>query len=885
MRTQLIVIAAALLASIDVAAAATPCDESYAENAFRVCWFRGPDPAVGEFLGSELEATQPEPVPVSGFAIDHDWGADPVFAGIAPGAGGSENDISGVWRGRLLFEEGRYQFTLFTSDGVRLYIDEQLIVDDWEVQNEVRDGGVSDLSAGPHDVRVEWFASGQTPATTRLRLHWDRVPTPEGEKASPIVLDVFLLKSQRTCIAGEPWDGVSPDPVPIFDSTGAVYRAFQHRPDQPVSLSPSDPALAGYPLVLCFDFTYLPDEIARARADVDRFAAMIEQWSGGALHPTVRWFEIEGDVKLSRTSPTTWWVPPWEVRHVAEPLMTVESDFAIVLSSVFDRAAGLYYAGSCGGSYGNDLGFGGTGYSWLAIWCATDPLAILHEWEHQLTYAVLNLHGYTSIYPDFAMYPGTGYPACGEGDPDIFAWFPDSHDWGADPDTPWCGGPEADVGISELHTLSHFDGSLAHYPLGFFTGSHCDDEVQDYGEYAVDQGGNCPVPVFHEVHASTHGLGQIEIDPPDGPYAHGSRVSLFATPAEGCFFDGWTGDFSSFDNPLEVTVTSDLEFFAEFTCPGLSETLEIGAVEDGWVRRGRSGRHGTESHLKLQAGDKDAFVKFALDGRAGTVLSATLSAVTSLSKAGTVDVHAVDGDGWQEKTLQGTNAPAVGPLLASATASGPAGERLEWDVTDSVAQAVAERADAVSFALRMAAGDQVYFAAKEHSRLAPPTLVIEWIPAVVDEVGASDDAWLDPLAAGNHGAENHLKVQRARKVVYLKFPLAGLSGVEAATLSAVTSLAKAGTVHAHAVADAGWDEDTLQGPGGPAIGERVDSATAGGAAGEELRWDVTQAVAQAVADGADAIAFALVMSEGNQVYFWSKEASGKDPPLLIVEQP
>jgi hypothetical protein len=332
-------------------------------------------------------------------------------------------------------------------------------------------------------------------------------------------------------------------------------------------------------------------------------------------------------------------------------------------------------------------------------------------------------------------------------------------------------------------------------------------------------------------------------------------------------------------------VTSDLEFFAEFTCPGLGETLEIGAVEDGWVRRGRSGRHGTESHLKLQAGDKDAFVKFALDGRAGTVLSATLSAVTSLSKAGTVDVHAVDGDGWQEKTLQGTNAPAVGPLLASATASGPAGERLEWDVTDSVAQAVAERADAVSFALRMAAGDQVYFAAKEHSRLAPPTLVIEWIPAVVDEVGASDDAWLDPLAAGNHGAENHLKVQRARKVVYLKFPLAGLSGVEAATLSAVTSLAKAGTVHAHAVADAGWDEDTLQGPGGPAIGERVDSATAGGAAGEELRWDVTQAVAQAVADGADAIAFALVMSEGNQVYFWSKEASGKDPPLLIVEQP
>jgi hypothetical protein len=119
-------------------------------------------------------------------------------------------------------------------------------------------------------------------------------------------------------------------------------------------------------------------------------------------------------------------------------------------------------------------------------------------------------------------------------------------------------------------------------------------------------------------------------------------------------------------------------------------------------------------------------------------------------------------------------------------------------------------------------------------------------------------------------------------VVYLKFPLAGLSGVEAATLSAVTSLAKAGTVHVHAVADASWDEATVAGPGGPAIGARLDSATAGGSAGEELRWDVSDAVARAVADGADAIAFALVMSEGNQVYFWSKE-SGKEPPLLVVE--
>lgn len=112
---------------------------------------------------------------------------------------------------------------------------------------------------------------------------------------------------------------------------------------------------------------------------------------------------------------------------------------------------------------------------------------ILHEFEHQLTGAMVHLLGFHPIYT-----ANTGYPACGTGDPDIFKWFPDSEDWGTEPDSPWCGLSAEQAGISEMHTLAHFDPSLRHYPLGRITGNHCRDGQLDFGETAVDQGGDCP---------------------------------------------------------------------------------------------------------------------------------------------------------------------------------------------------------------------------------------------------------------------------------------------------------------------------------------------------------------------------------------------------------
>ncbi|HSJ86872.1 MAG TPA: DNRLRE domain-containing protein, partial [Anaerolineales bacterium] len=461
------------------------CDPSYPEGFFRACYYRGTDPYQGTLISMQEENPLGSPVPDRTFGIDHDWET------------GTMQNISAIWRGHLYFNAGRYQFTTFARDGVRLYIDEMRLLDQWTPDEHwYRFGTVIELTEGFHDVRVEWFTAGLMPDATLLRLHWDRVPaSPEPHQVTPMVINVFLLTKQDICIVGNPW--VSGERVAIYNPDGTEYRVWQREDaqDLPRTLRPSDPALNNYAQVECFSFGYLPDEIPHVLAEVDKFKGLIKNWSGGDIEPEIRLSQLEAEVNLGRIG-TSWWIAPWEMAPFAASSMTTESDFAIVLSSAFDmNTRRSYEIFGCGGSYGAaSYTMGGTGYSWVP--CA-DDLIILHEWEHQFTSAVRDLLQFASIYPDIQTFPESGYPACGMADPDIFKWFPDSHDWSTDPDSPWCGMTD-NVGISELHLFGHYDASLSHYPLGRFTGNHCNDGVQDFGESDIDKGSNCPAKAPQE---------------------------------------------------------------------------------------------------------------------------------------------------------------------------------------------------------------------------------------------------------------------------------------------------------------------------------------------------------------------------------------------------
>lgn len=98
-----------------------------------------------------------------------DWNKLPDFAALTPTgsrvvpaiglpAGFKEESVGLVQQGVVRIDQaGLYQFMLTSDDGSRLYIDGRLVVDNDGLHSPAAVSGVAPLSAGGHDIRIEWF--------------------------------------------------------------------------------------------------------------------------------------------------------------------------------------------------------------------------------------------------------------------------------------------------------------------------------------------------------------------------------------------------------------------------------------------------------------------------------------------------------------------------------------------------------------------------------------------------------------------------------------------------------------------------------------------------------------------------------------------------------
>jgi glucose/arabinose dehydrogenase len=90
-----------------------------------------------------------EPAPLA-----HDFHAG------GPAGVGSDN-FSARWRGTFDFpSSGAHLFTARSDDGIRVWIDGTLLIDAWRDQSPTTYTASRTLSAGAHDVRVEWYERG-----------------------------------------------------------------------------------------------------------------------------------------------------------------------------------------------------------------------------------------------------------------------------------------------------------------------------------------------------------------------------------------------------------------------------------------------------------------------------------------------------------------------------------------------------------------------------------------------------------------------------------------------------------------------------------------------------------------------------------------------------
>jgi PKD repeat protein len=110
--------------------------------------------------------------------IDFDWGRG------SPGSGVPDDNFSARWTQEIDFDGGTYRLKIRVDDGVRLWVDGDLVIDSWRdgssrlIEEEYR------ISDGERDVKVEYYERG---GDAEIEVSWKRLnePSNQAPKAVP----------------------------------------------------------------------------------------------------------------------------------------------------------------------------------------------------------------------------------------------------------------------------------------------------------------------------------------------------------------------------------------------------------------------------------------------------------------------------------------------------------------------------------------------------------------------------------------------------------------------------------------------------------------------------------------------------------------------------
>jgi uncharacterized protein YraI len=97
--------------------------------------------------------------------LDFDWGPN------APASGLPDDNFSVRWTRELAFSAGNYRFYAYVDDGVRLWIDGYLVIDQWHEGSPTTYTADFNLADGAHTLRMEYY---EHTGGAIARLGWER---------------------------------------------------------------------------------------------------------------------------------------------------------------------------------------------------------------------------------------------------------------------------------------------------------------------------------------------------------------------------------------------------------------------------------------------------------------------------------------------------------------------------------------------------------------------------------------------------------------------------------------------------------------------------------------------------------------------------------------
>jgi hypothetical protein len=87
----------------------------------------------------------------------------------APAAGVFADYFSARFTGTFNFVGGRFRFTATADDGIRVFLDDALILDKWQITSVRTYTVVRDIAAGNHNLRVDFF---ENTGAAVVKLRW-----------------------------------------------------------------------------------------------------------------------------------------------------------------------------------------------------------------------------------------------------------------------------------------------------------------------------------------------------------------------------------------------------------------------------------------------------------------------------------------------------------------------------------------------------------------------------------------------------------------------------------------------------------------------------------------------------------------------------------------
>lgn len=268
-----------------------------------------------------------------------DWGIN----GPKEGWSGDEFSLR-IWR-NVYFPGGRYEFRTDGDDGVRVFVDGRIVVDHWWAGSA---GDVIDISAGEHEVKVEYF---EDTGNAKLSVEWYGPGYPQPDRANPngrisLPTNLSAVNSSPITIWAEAWDDVS----------GVDYVRFMAHYCQGGECGWRE---LGTDSSAPYSHTWNWDSIGEQHVWL---AIHVADKSGKVTYDPGGWVEVD----LDRTNPMVEITAPTEGSYLTDntvPIVTWVSDSGSGISSV------QFFAGynDNSGNYWHELGSdtdGGNGWQW-----------------------------------------------------------------------------------------------------------------------------------------------------------------------------------------------------------------------------------------------------------------------------------------------------------------------------------------------------------------------------------------------------------------------------------------------------------------------------------------------------------------------------------------